>query len=464
MSQNTEDVYKELKKNKIKNLTFKKVEINNKYKEEIKQKIMKINKIAKIIFTIISFLILNIYTIFNSVQAININSANIISGGECGSLLTYKGNPVVVNYTQYTYNGTTYPAYCLDKTKQGVSNEISYSVSIQNTISDVKLWRIIINGYPYKTIEQLQCINKEEAFTATKQAIYCYIHNNNPQDYAPIGEAGNRTLNALKQILREAENCTETQISNTIKIKKEQEKFEIDNTQKEYVSKIYSIQAGTTISNYKVELQKNETELPEEIKITDLNNNPKQEFSQNEKFKILIPIKNLTTASNFKITIKTQINNKPILYGKAEDSTYQDYALTAAIYEDASGETQENYFKNETKVKIIKQDKETKERLENVEFNILDNNKQIIYSNLKTNKEGEIEIKNLIPGIYYIQETNTKEDYLLNEELIKFDISLNEELTITIDNLFEKKPEIEITTNTKEISKTVEKKLPVTGM
>lgn len=285
---------------------------------------------------ILSFLILNICTVINSVQAINIDSANIISGGNCGSLLTYKGVVVEAFYAQYTHNGISYPAYCLDKTKQGVNNEISYSVSVQNTISDVRLWRIIINGYPYKTIEQLGCANKEEAFTATKQAIYCYIHSNNPNDYAPIGEAGNRTLNALKQILRDAENCTETQISNTIKINKEQEKFEIDNVQKEYVSKIYSIQAGTTISNYKVELQKNETELPEEIKVTDLNNNPKQEFSQNEKFKILIPIKNLTKASNFNISIKTQINNKPVLYGKAQNASYQDYALTAVTYEDAS--------------------------------------------------------------------------------------------------------------------------------
>lgn len=128
------------------------------------------------------------------------------------------------------------------------------------------------------------------------------------------------------------------------------------------------------------------------------------------------------------------------------------------------GETQDNYFKNETKVKIIKQDKETQERLENVEFNILDGNKQIIYSNLKTNKDGEIKIENLIPGSYYIQETSTKENYLLNEELIKFDIELNEELTITIDNLFEKKPRIETSTTTKKISETIIKKLPVTGM
>lgn len=351
---------------------------------------------------------------------------------------------------------------------------------MQNAISDVKLWRIIVNGYPYKTIEQLGCNNKAEAFTATKQAIYCYIHSNNPNDYQPIGEAGNRTLNALKQILNNAEKCSETQISNTVKIIKEQDNFKVDNIQKEYVSKIYSIQAGTTISNYKVELQKKEIELPEEIKVTDLNNNPKKEFSQNEKFKILIPIKNLTKEANFNISIQTKINSKPVLYGQASNNEYQDYALTAATYEDAKGNTQDKYYKNETKVKIIKQNQETEERLENVEFNILDDNKKIIYSNLKTNENGEIEILNFLPGKYYIQETSAKDGYLLSNELIEFNISYNQELTLTINNLlndtpkFEKEEKkiiktveqkkIEEKVPTKEISEKVIKRLPVTGM
>lgn len=422
--------------------------------------------------------------IANSVKAVNINSANIISGGDCGSLLIYKGIVVKAYYAQYTKDGVTYPAYCLDKTKQGVNNELSYSVSIQDAISDVKLWRIIINGYPYKTIEELGCANKEEAFTATKQAIYCYIHGNNPNDYSPIGEAGNRTLRALKQILTNAESSNETQISNTVKVIKEQDSFNVDSKEKNYVSKIYSIQAGTTISNYQIELEKENQNLPEGIKITDTNNNPKTEFSQNEKFKILIPIKNLLNEDGFNIKIKTKIKNKPVLYGKAENSGYQDYALTAATYEDAYGKAQDKYYKNETKVKIIKQDEETKERLENVEFNILDENKQIIYANLKTDKNGEVQIKNLIPGKYYIQETSTKDGYLLDNKLIEFNVDLNEEFTITINNLFEKIPEqetkkdetsekvenkkeklgknIEITQ--KEDTKNVVKKLPVTGM
>lgn len=75
-------------------------------------------KVKKIISIITSFLILSICTIFNSVQAVDINSANIISGGDCGSLLIYKGIVVKAYYAQYLHNGVNYPAYCLDKTKK----------------------------------------------------------------------------------------------------------------------------------------------------------------------------------------------------------------------------------------------------------------------------------------------------------------------------------------------------------
>ena len=164
-----------------------------------------------------------------------------------------------------------------------MTDGFSYSVSVNEAITDVNLWRIIINGYPYKSIQELGCNNKQEAFTATKQAIYCYIHGNNPNDYQAIGEAGQRTLNALNKILQDAKNSKETQISNNIKINREADTFKVDNINKECVSKIYSIKAGTTITNYKVSLSAEKNQLPEEIKITDLNNNEKQEFSQNGK-------------------------------------------------------------------------------------------------------------------------------------------------------------------------------------
>lgn len=429
-----------------------KVEFQNKRKN-------KLISIAKKIGVALTLLSLNIAGVCSIVNAKTINSAYIYSIGDCGSLLTYKGAPVKVSYVEYTENGVHYPAYCMDKTKPGAETE-PYTVSIDEAINDVGLWRRIINGYPYKTIQELGVASKEEAFTATKQAIYCYIHKNNINDYGPIGEAGTRTLNAMKKIIQDAENSTETKISNTITINKDTSKWEQDKIEKDYVSKTYSVTALASIQNYKITLTKENAENLGGIKLTDLNNNEKQEFSPNEKFKILIPIKNLTEEGTINIEVEAKVNTKPVLYGKAPNSSYQDYALTAATYEDGSGNTKDEYNKNETKIIILKKDEEDGKTLQGVEFQLLNENKEPIYVDLKTNEEGKIVINNLVPGTYYIKETKTIDGYEIYDELIEVKVQMNQELTVTINNKKQEKPKIE----TKEYGYKEVKKLPVTGM
>lgn len=435
----------------------------------------------KIVLILAIILILNTLSFVNSVYASNIDSAYIHSIGDCGKLLTYKGIVVKVTYVQYTKDGVSYPAYCMDKTKIGAETN-AYNVSVQDYIKDIKLWRIIINGYPYKSIQELGVANKEEAFVATKQAVYCYIHGNNLSDYAAIGEAGERTLNAMKKIITNAQNSNESKISSTIKINKNLTQWKQDNIDKNYLSKTYNITAGANIKNYKITLAKEKGEDIGGIKLTDEKNREKTEFSPNEKFKILIPIKNMKEAGKFELKVETKINTKPILYGAAPNSSMQDYALTAATYEDGIGNIQDEYFKNETKIVIIKLDENTKEKIEGVEFELLDENKKVVYSDLKTDKEGKINLENIVPGTYYIRETNAKDGYLKYDDLIKIDIKLNEKMTVTINNNKEEKPKIETSTKEIEVSQEVInsksenkmetakenikqiKKLPVTGM
>ena len=418
------------------------------------------DNIKKIILVVIA-IILNFLGVANSVNAANINSAHIYALNDCGKLLTYKGIPVKVTYVEYNEN---YPAYCLDKTKPG-AEEGEYNVSVNSAINDVKLWRRIINGYPYKTIEQLGVANKEEAFTATKQAIYCYIHGNNPNDYGSIGEAGKRTLNAMKNIIENAEKSSENKISSTITVNKDEKEWKQDKISKEYVSKTYSVSAGAKINNYTIKVSKENAKNIGGIKLTDENNNEKKEFFPNENFKILIPIKELKDDGKINIEVEAQVETKPVLYGTAPDSNHQDYALTAATFEDGKGNTNDKYYKNETRIVIVKQDQETGEKLSNVEFQLLDKEKNIVYSDLKTDNNGKIVIENIIPGEYYLKEVKTIDGYMLYEQLINVKVDLNEELTITVNNSKEETPEIQTETkNNKEISNKVLKKLPVTGM
>lgn len=327
-------------------------------------------------------------------------------------------------------------------------------------VQDVGLWRRIINGYPYKSIGELGVANKEEAFTATKQAVYCYVHGNNPDSYGAIGEAGARTLQAMKNIIANAQNSGETKLSSTITINKNVSDWKQDEKDKNYVSKIYTVTAKSNIKNYKITLSKKGSDNLGGIKLTDENNNEKSEFTPKEKFKILVPIKNMTEKGEITIKAEAQVETKPVLYGTAPSSGYQDYALTAATYEDGTGNASDEYQKNETKIIIIKKDQDNEKILEGVEFELLDENKQTVYTNLKTNEEGKIVIENLVPGNYYLKETKTIDGYEIYDQPINMEIELNQEITITVNNKKEEKPQIE---TTKKANKEL-KKLPVTGM
>lgn len=416
------------------------------------------NKMKKIL-VILTILLLNSLILINSVNASN-QSIYIHATRDCGELLTYKGIVVKANYVVYTKDGVSYPAYCMDKTKVGADNK-GYNVSVKDSIKDVALWRIIINGYPYKSIKELGTANKEEAFVATKQAIYCYIHGNNISDYAPIGVAGQRTLNAMNKILTNAKNSKETKISSTIKINKNSEKWKQDNIDKNYLSKTYVVSAGANIKNYKVTLSKDNGRDLGGLKLTNEKNQEKTEFKPNEKFKIMIPIKSITEAGKFDLKVEAQIATKPILYGTAPNSGLQDYALTAASYEDGQGNIQDEYPKNETEIIVIKVDSDTKAKMKDVEFELIDSNKNVVYSDLKTNKDGKIQIKSLVPGTYYLRETNAKDGYLKYDELIKIEVKLNEKVTVTVNNKKEDEPTVETSKKEIEVDQDVVKEIEV---
>lgn len=269
----------------------------------------------------------------------------------------------------------------------------------------------------------------------------------------------------MNKIIENANNSNETKVSSSIQINKVDKEWKQDEMDKNYVSKIYEVTANANIKNYKITISKENAQKVEDIKITDKQNKEKNEFKANEKFKVLIPIKNMTEIGNFKLKVEGKVQTKPILYGIAPESKYQDYALTAETYEDGSGEKSDEYPKNETKIIIIKQDQETKEKIEGVEFELLDENKNVVYSDLKTNQDGKIEINHLVPGKYYIKETKTKEEYEIYNELIEIEITLQEQYTVTVNNNQKEKNKIEIekNENRKEISSSIRKKLPVTG-
>lgn len=425
----------------------------------------------KKLISIISIIVILIGLIpISSKAVVPIDTAYIYANKKTEGLLMWKGLKIHTHLAVYKKDGKEYPAYCMNRELPGVEIGRSQTVDVKKLVNNVMVWRAIINGYPYKSISELGCNTEEEAYLATKQAVYCMLTNRDVNEYSAIGEAGERTLNALKTIVNNARNSNQTKVSSELTVNEQEKLWKIDNLDSSYISKTFLVTANTSMSKYTVNVKNLNIEG---YKLVDQNNKEKTEFSNSEKFKILIPIQEVKQDGNFSIEVSAQVATKPVFYGESRDSGLQSYALTGYTYEEGAGSKKVYYTKNETKIIITKTDDKTGKKLEGVEFELLDKNQNKIYTEITTNKDGIATIDNLLPGIYYIRETKTLEGYQLYSKLIKVELELNEETTVNVINS-EKEPEIykeekktELAVKEKKSNIKVKEtgpKLPKTGM
>ena len=404
-------------------------------------------KVLKILLIVLLVIVANIGILVNTVQAVeNGEQIAIYSKGYFNRVIRNNGIVIKTAHAVYQENGKEYPVYCLNRELHGVGEYIAtYDVKDQGKIEDLGLWRVVINGYPYKSIEQLGVTNEEEAYIATKQSIYCYIYNTGTELYSAINEQGERVINAMNNILENAKNSNESFDNPNIEIE-QSEKWNVDEIENKYVSKEYKIKSNKNISKITLNLESQ----PKGTKITNLD--------EDGKFKILIPIENLKESGKFKIKIQTELETKPIFLGEAPSNDLQNYLLTAYSYEDMDKEFEQEYEKNNTKIIIEKTDNDTNEVLKGAKFEILDEKQKSIRV-AETNNEGQVILDGLMPGIYYIKEVQAPNGYSIDSELKKVEIKLNQEISLTIKNN-------KIIIKQEEPQKTIVEipKLPVTGM
>ena len=376
----------------------------------------------------------------------------------------YWGQDLTIYHTVYAKDGKEYPAYCVDYTHKGITDERKYSVKItQNYVDEnynstdktLAVWRVILNGYPFKTIEGL---NDYEAYAATKLAVFYVLENweDNKDKIYYKNEEGRKVVDAMFKIVETAKNSTKVPTNTTIDLSETD--WQIDEINSKFLSKKITLSSQTSISGFTVNLDGN---IPEGAVITDLKNNELQRFKNCKEFKVLLPLENLKFKNEFTINVTVDVNSYPMYLGEPEISGVQSYVLTAGIVKQEGASKLIEYPENKTKLIIEKKDIEGN-TLEGVKFNILDSNKNIVYENIKTDEFGKITINNIIPGTYYIQEIEPIEGYEVKDEVIEVTIQLNEEGKVLITN--ERIPEKPEVPEEPEIIETPEPpKLPRTG-
>ena len=212
----------------------------------------------KLKFKILSIIML-ILTLFSVLQplaiaATEISKADVKASDDLGQHIQFRfsggWNNITGHYQYYTYNGVSYPAYCLDADRLGAGDVPGgYTVSVEDVIKDNRIWRVMINGYPYKTASQMGVTNWHDAYMATKQAVYCILYDRDVRDmYRGVDARGDLIVDAMERLVNEGRNGTRTPQSANLTITKVGDFVEDGN----YYSQTYSVTSIVNIDTYTI--------------------------------------------------------------------------------------------------------------------------------------------------------------------------------------------------------------------
>lgn len=371
-------------------------------------------KFKKIIILMITLLILanSFIGLSTSMAASEDGTVTVKKGSEYGAYIKYDNATLRFVRTYYEDETGIFPVYCLDKNKPGVS-EIEagqYDVKISDRVTDVRLWRIIINSYPFINFSEMGCDTPIEAFIATKAAIDTILYNKDISKYSAINASGETILSAIKTLLEIANDETIKPYSTEIDIVPTDEwKFETVGG-RVYMSRTFKLENERLNGRYTIGLR---GRVPTGSIITSTSNVNKTNFHVTESFKVLIPREQVGKENTISIGVTTNLTTMPIYNGipinTVED--YQNYLITGIRTEQVTSQEEIPCEPIGGELAITKTDTETKEKLSGAKFNVYDSNNKLLYENLETDENGEVKIYNLLTGTYKIEETKAPEGY-----------------------------------------------------
>ncbi len=375
---------------------------------------MKTKKIIKKIIYILMIMIMFMQNISTIVMAATeISKADLKKDHKITTNIQYFNKDgtwhnILCNYICYSLNGTKYPAYCIKHGVDGVDEAGNYTVKISNLLSDEKIWRTIVNGYPYKTPEQLGVETVDDAYVATKQAVNSVMLNRDVKSfYRGKNSKGKKIVEAIYNISQIGKYGTQTMQDANLNISKEKSLTKYND---DWYYQEYSVVADVNISNYTVETIKN---FPKESYISDSNGNKKTEFSSKENFRIMIKKENINEDFTGSIQVKGKCETYPIFFGKAPNSKVQDYAITYGPYGTYEANKEITEKTNKARIQVLKEDKETLKPIPGTKYQLSKENGEIVQSK-STDSNGKIEFDNLYAGTYTLQEIEANSDYILD--------------------------------------------------
>lgn len=314
---------------------------------------MKIRRLRRIII-VLQILMLILPTLTTLASGINIGDTVNISRGELGFYSIQYWNEYRNKWMYITYSRTYYTdtdgskkiAYCMDPDLDGVGwlpgEDDNYDTEVKYEIEDEKIWIILKNGYPNVTPEALGVETEDDAYIATKQAVYWIIRNRDKKDCnitniythfrAGETEINNQNLEDIqrrgKKVIDAIYKLVDISINNTNEVKKEPEIVDAGDLEPDADTSYYSKKYRITDTGLKATVKITKVKCQDDQAfITDEKGNMRTEFAPGETFKIMVHKDKIMATEYTRVSYTEEVETYPIYYTASKIEGKQNYVI-----------------------------------------------------------------------------------------------------------------------------------------
>ena len=368
--------------------------------------------------------------------------------------LTMNGAVKTQHYTYYRYSsvldGSTseIPAYCVDPYLYGVPALVPEGTAIRytcsETVSDPKVCGIVANGYPHIDMQTLGVASVEEAYYATKTALWCYILRGNwsisKLDVNPALTGADKV--AAQRVLKAAQDIYyrgtlwNNLVSHKLTAQPDRASaYPVTIDGQNYYQQIFTVTSETWAIGQKAAVTLAGS-VPEGTKIVDLQNQEtstvtlttKGDMGYQGQIKVLYPASAIEgKTGNVQLNLSATVVQYAIYYGVcAEKDRYgnvQNYMLDTDPHVTVASSAISNYSSDgtpdipveQTALKIVKVEEGTNTPLEGAIFRVTAPDGTVIGS-FSSGSDGTVTIPVDIVGHYTVEEVTAPKWHTLSEQ------------------------------------------------
>lgn len=405
----------------------------------------------------------------DSVEAA-LGEVDIYNGGYELGYLSINGAVKKQDYTYFMYksnDGTTkeVPAYCVNPYLKGVPQKVEPGESIkylaEERSSDPKVVGIISNGYPHRSLGELNLDNKYQAYYATKMALWCYLLSTwdiNNLKVAPglSGselDIGNRILAAAKDIYKRGTTYNYMLTPKMTATPDHSVAYPVSVEGKDYYQQVFTVWSETWVYDYDISVAfQDPSAVPNGTRIVNMDNQDVTSVAAegtgdgySAQFKVLYPAESIQNQSgSVQLALSASVAQYAAMYAICQEKDkygdLQNYICdldnnvrldVAAISNYYDGQDPDP---DETALKIVKLEEGTKIPLEGAVFSVYDPEGRKVGS-FSTGPDGTVVIPLTLEGHYTVTEEIPPRYHLLPDERTQHaDVEYNKIATLTFWN------------------------------